>query len=133
METEEEMIIILDWRLDPPTTHHFAMIYIQLHPLGRRDAHLGHFIYEMTSYQVEQAIFSRELMMNYKPSVITYAAMLRAGEEFNRRVFTDEMREEYCEEEQGGGVPSDCARGEVSEEEYREKKLGEGVSKDGEK
>jgi hypothetical protein len=93
--TEEDMLAILDWRIDPPTMHHFAMSYIQLHPLRRRDAHLSDYIYEMTAYQIEQAIFSRELMMNYKPSVIAYAAMLRAGEELSKRVFTDEMRDKF--------------------------------------
>lgn len=92
---ELDMLQTLDWRLNPPTMHQFAMGYSQLHPIGSRDANLTDYLYEITRYQMELAIFFPELMMNYKPAVLAYAGMLRAEEELDPRLLTTETRERF--------------------------------------
>ena len=95
LDMEEDLLQTLDWRLNPPTMHQFAMRYSQLHPLGRSDTRSTNYLYEITRYQVELAVLFPELIMNYKPSVLAYAAMLRAEDELNPRVLTIEMREKF--------------------------------------
>jgi len=95
LDMEKDMLQALDWRLNPPTMHQFAYSYSQLHPLCKTDTQLTDYLFEMTRYQVELAIFYPELMMNYKSSVIAYAAMLRVEEVFNDRVLPSELREKF--------------------------------------
>lgn len=95
LDMEKEMLQTLDWRVNPPTMHQFAIRFSGLHPLGRVDSASTDYLHEVTRYQVELAVFFPELMMNYKPSVIAYAAMLRAEEELDHRVLTFEMREKF--------------------------------------
>ena len=95
LNMEKEMLQVLDWRLSPPTVHQFAFRYSQMHPLGRRSANLNDCIYVITRYQVERSIFFPQLMMNYQPSVLAFAAMLRAEEEVDPRILTAKMRENF--------------------------------------
>ncbi|KAL9187949.1 hypothetical protein ACHAXT_006327 [Thalassiosira profunda] len=86
MQTEEELLGVLQWRLNPATVHQFSMKYAQLHPLSRdplsRDG-FGRYLYDTTVYQMELAIYESDLMMVYRPSVMAFAAILRAQDQFN--------------------------------------------------
>eukprot|EP00571_Detonula_confervacea_P015344 CAMPEP_0172300834 /NCGR_PEP_ID=MMETSP1058-20130122/2843_1 /TAXON_ID=83371 /ORGANISM="Detonula confervacea, Strain CCMP 353" /LENGTH=284 /DNA_ID=CAMNT_0013010749 /DNA_START=93 /DNA_END=947 /DNA_ORIENTATION=- len=95
LDMEEEMINTLDWRLNAPTMHQFAASYSELHPLRRQDIETLDYLYEVTRFQVEQALFHKQLMINYKPSVLAYAAMLRAEEQLDYTVLTLEIRDQF--------------------------------------
>ena len=66
-----------------------------MHPLSRRSAKLTDYLYEITRYQLELSIFFPQLMMNYQPSILAFAAMLRAEEEVDPRILTDKMRKNF--------------------------------------
>ena len=95
LDMEVELLQTLEWRVNPPTMHQFAIRFSGLHPLGRLDTNSTDYLHEVTRYQVELAVFFPELMMNYKPSIIAYAAMLRAEDELDPSVLNFEMREEF--------------------------------------
>lgn len=96
LEMEKEMLQALDWRLHVPTTHQFAACFADLHPLLLRDTASVEYIHEVTQLQVELALFHPELMVNYKPSVIAYAALLRAEEQIDPQMFPSyEMRDQF--------------------------------------
>ena len=95
LDMEKDMLQVLDWRINPPTMHQFAIGYSQMHPLGRRSVNLTDYLYEITRYQMELSIFFPQLMMNYQPSVLAFAAMLRAEEEVDPRILTAKMRENF--------------------------------------
>ena len=46
--------------------------------LGIRDPVISQYLLDVTRYQVEGALFKQELILNYNPSVIAMAAVLRA-------------------------------------------------------
>ena len=94
-DVEKDMLQVLKWRINPPTMHQFASKFTMIHPLGRRDVDICEYLNDMTRYQMELAIFYPELMMNYKLSVLVYAGMLRAEEEINYSLLTEEMREDF--------------------------------------
>lgn len=95
LDTEKDMLHELNWLLHPPTMHTFALSFGRLHPLGANDENLTNYLSEMTRYQMELAVFYPELLMNYKPSVLAFAGMLRAEEELDSRVLPKEMRDEF--------------------------------------
>lgn len=94
---EKEMLKTLDWKVNAPTMQDFVRLYVDLHPLGklgaRSDTFLAQYLHEITRYQVEQAIYKQALMMNYKPSVIAFAAMMRVEEGLEEAVLPLDMRE----------------------------------------
>ena len=79
-EIERDILYKLDWRLNPPTLHQFALYFSRLHPLRDCCATTTCYLYEATRYQVELAIFSLELLETYSSSVIALAALLNAEE-----------------------------------------------------
>ncbi len=79
-DMEMEILVLLDWRLNPPTVHQFAINFSQLHPLGDRCSTTISYLYEATRYQAELAIFSPELLATFKSSVIAFAALKNAEE-----------------------------------------------------
>ena len=93
MQTEEELLSVLQWRLNPATVHQFSMKYAQLHPLNRDG--FGRYLYDTTVYQMELAIYESNLMMTYRPSVMAFAAILRAQDQLNESDCTKEMKENF--------------------------------------
>lgn len=96
-DMEEKVLKILDWRINPPTMQEFVRMYVDLHPVGkfglRRDEFVAHYLNGVAKFQVEQALLVPELIMNYTPSIIALAALLRAEEQLDNTVFPFEMRE----------------------------------------
>mmetsp|Transcript_38943 Transcript_38943/g.81468 ORF Transcript_38943/g.81468 Transcript_38943/m.81468 type:complete len:275 (+) Transcript_38943:86-910(+) len=95
LDMEEEMLRVLEWRVNPPTMHHFADRLIKLHPLARCDLVSGNRIGELVRYQLERVLYFSELMMNYRPSIMAFAAIMRAEEELDSRLLTVNMREKF--------------------------------------
>ena len=82
-EMEKNICRTLNWRLNAPTMHEFVASYVALHPvgsmgLGIRDHVISQYLLDVCRYQVEGALFKQELMLNYNPSIIAMAAVLRA-------------------------------------------------------
>ncbi|KAK1739417.1 cyclin family protein [Skeletonema marinoi] len=97
---EMEMAILqqLDWRLNPPTLHMFALNFSQLHPLGDCCSTTTSYLYEATRYQVELAIFIPELLVKFRPSVIVYAALKNTEEKIaseNPHILTADMKQSF--------------------------------------
>jgi len=94
---EKEMLKTLDWKVNAPTMQDFVRLYVDLHPIGklgaRNDTFAAQYLHEITRYQVEQAIYKQELMMNYKPSIIAFAAMMRVEEGLEEAILPLDMRE----------------------------------------
>jgi hypothetical protein len=95
-EMEMSILRCLDWCVNPPTLHQFAFMFYKFHPLRDTCSELGSYIYEATRYQVELAIFMPELLANFKPSVIVYAAIKNAEEKIsadNPHILTADMKQ----------------------------------------
>ena len=96
-DMEKEMLKTLDWKVNAPTMQDFVKLYVDLHPVGkfgeRRDEIVARYFHELTRYQVEQAIYKQALMMNYKPSIIAFAAMMRVEEGLEGAVLPLDVRE----------------------------------------
>eukprot|EP00986_Skeletonema_menzelii_P005909 scaffold2231_cov122-Skeletonema_menzelii.AAC.1 len=97
-EMEMDILVLLDWRLNPPTLHQFAVNFTQLHPLGDCCSTTTSYLYEATRYQVELAIFSPELLAAFTSSIIAYAALKNAEEKIaadNPHILTDDMQQSF--------------------------------------
>ena len=77
-EMEKNICRTLNWRINVPTMHEFVALYVALHPVGSLPYVISQYLLDVTRYQVEGALFKQELMLNYNPSVIALAAVLRA-------------------------------------------------------
>eukprot|EP00584_Thalassiosira_punctigera_P023872 CAMPEP_0172553842 /NCGR_PEP_ID=MMETSP1067-20121228/51940_1 /TAXON_ID=265564 ORGANISM="Thalassiosira punctigera, Strain Tpunct2005C2" /NCGR_SAMPLE_ID=MMETSP1067 /ASSEMBLY_ACC=CAM_ASM_000444 /LENGTH=275 /DNA_ID=CAMNT_0013342089 /DNA_START=80 /DNA_END=907 /DNA_ORIENTATION=+ len=95
LDMEQGMIQALEWRVNPPSMHEFAERLVDLHPLARCDKVYRAYLRETACHQAEQAVFHSELMMNYRPSIIAAAAIMRAQDELNPRVLTENMRGKF--------------------------------------
>lgn len=98
IEMEMEILVLLDWRLNPPTIHQFAINFSQLHPLRDCCSTTTSYLYEATRYQAELAIFSPELLETFKSSVIAYAALKNAEEKIaaeNPHILTADMKQSF--------------------------------------
>ena len=96
---EEEMLRTLDWHINVPTMHQFAEGYFLLHPLtAAGDDFHAEYLIEITRYQVDRAVVHPEVVMNFNPSVIAFAAMMRAEEMLDDNVLISEMKKEFDEE-----------------------------------
>lgn len=97
-EMEMKILVLLDWRLNPPTVHQFAINFSQLHPLGDCCSTTTSYLYEATRYQAEIAIFSPELLATRRSSVIAYAALKNAEEKIaaeNPHILTADMNKSF--------------------------------------
>ena len=95
---EMDILVVLDWRLNPPSLHQFAINFAQLHPLGDCCSTTTSYLYEAMRYQVELAIFSPELLAAFTSSVIAYAALKNAEEKIgydNPHILTDDMKQSF--------------------------------------
>ncbi len=104
-----------------PTMHQFASYCMNLHPLLEADAHTDgtrspftseansylatHYLFNSVRYQIEEALFHPALLRSYKPSMIVFAALLRAERHFlaygttaSRGLLTLDMQNEYVHE-----------------------------------
>ncbi len=80
VDMEINMLESLEWYVNPPTLHDFALMFSKLHPISDVCNESGSYLYEATRYQVELAIFMPEILVNFKSSVIVYAALKNAEE-----------------------------------------------------
>ncbi len=97
-QMEMEILVLLDWRLNPPTIHQFAINFFQLHPFVDRCPTTITYLYEATRYQAELAVFSPELLATFKSSVIAFAALKNAEEKIaadNPHIITAGMNESF--------------------------------------
>ncbi len=97
-ETEMDILEQLDWRLNPPTLHMFALNFSQLHPLGDCCSTTTSYLYEATRYQVELAIFIPALLERFSSSVIVYAALKNTEEKIaseNPHILTTVMKQSF--------------------------------------
>lgn len=98
-EMERNILQILDWRLNPPTMHQFALNFSQLHPLGYCcSVTKSSYLYEATRYQVELAVFVPDLLTKFKPSDVVFAAMKNAEERIETDcpgILTNEMKQSF--------------------------------------
>jgi len=97
-EMEMDILEELDWRLNPPTLHMFALNFSQLHPLGDCCSTTTSYLYEATRYQVELAIFIPALLEKFTSSVIVYAALKNTEEKIaseNPHILTTDMKEYF--------------------------------------
>lgn len=97
-EMEMDILEQLDWRLNPPTLHMFALNFSQLHPLGDCCSTTTSYLYEATRYQVELAIFIPALLERFTSSVIVYAALKNTEEKIaseNPHILTTDMKQSF--------------------------------------
>ena len=97
-EMEMDILQQLDWRLNPPTLHMFALNFAQLHPLGDCCSTTTSYLYEATRYQVELAIFIPALLERFASSVIVYAALKNTEEKIaseNPHILTEDMKQSF--------------------------------------
>ena len=92
---ELDMLQTLQWKLNPPTMHQFAINYSMLHPQGKVCPRTNFYLHEATRYQVELAIFVPNLLEKFKPSVLAYAATLNASEEVDSRVLKPRTQQQW--------------------------------------
>ena len=95
---EMDILQVLDWRLNPPTLHQFALNFSQLHPLGESCSNSSSYLYEATRYQVELAIFIPALLSKFASSVIVYAALKNTEEKIaseNPHILTEDMKQAF--------------------------------------
>lgn len=79
-DMEASLFQTLDWQLNPPTMHQFAIIYYMLHPLGKFCKESTLYLYDAARYQAELVAFHPSLFEKFTPSVLAYAAVLNAQE-----------------------------------------------------
>lgn len=80
VDMEMNMLESLEWYVNPPTLHDFALMLSKLHPISDVCNESGSYLYEATRYQVELAVFVPEILVTFKSSEIVYAALKNAEE-----------------------------------------------------
>ena len=80
LDMEMNMLKALEWSVNPPTLHQFTFMFHKFHPSREICAAYEFYIYEATRYQVELAIYVPQLLAEFKPSIIAFAAMKNAEE-----------------------------------------------------
>ena len=92
---EMELLKTLDWKLNPPTMHQFAINLAHLHPLTKHCARSTSYLYEVARYQAELVVFYPSLMAKFKPSVLAYAAILHGSENLPPGTLSCDMEEKW--------------------------------------
>jgi hypothetical protein len=81
---EREILELLQWKVNPPTTVHFVASLLQFLPsweqVDTTKLSTSHSLFEMARYLTELAVCDSAFSMNYQNSEIAYAAILCAME-----------------------------------------------------
>ena len=91
---ELDILVALDWFVNPPTFHQIAFAFSQIHPL-RLSAQCNSYVYEAARFQCELAVFLPDLIMKYRPSEIVFAAMLNAMEKIDPVILTELTKSQF--------------------------------------
>ena len=92
---ERDILVALDWFVNPPTFHQIALAFSEIHPLRLVSTQYNTFVYEAARYQCELALFLPDLLMQYRPSEIVFAAMLNAMEKIDPAILTEETKRRF--------------------------------------
>eukprot|EP00984_Skeletonema_dohrnii_P011995 scaffold4823_cov82-Skeletonema_dohrnii-CCMP3373.AAC.6 len=97
LDMEMNMLQALEWAVNPPTLHQFAFMFHKFHPSRAICTEYEFYIYEATRYQVELVIFVPQLLVEFKPSIIAFAAMKNAEEKIaaHKPIPTTDMKLSY--------------------------------------
>lgn len=77
---ENNILQVLDWRVNPPTMHSMATTLANLLPMREEFEQARTYIIEATRYQLEVVIFDPAVLEDYKPMTITFAAFNNSAE-----------------------------------------------------
>ena len=91
---ELDILVALDWFVNPPTFHQIAFAFSQIHPL-RLSAQCNSYVYEAARFQCELAVFLPDLLLKYRPSEIVFAAMLNAMEKVDPAILTEHVKNRF--------------------------------------
>lgn len=95
LATERDILVTLNWFVNPPTFHQIALAFSQVHPLRQTSPSNNSYIYEAARFQCELAVFIPDLLQKYKPSEIVFAAMLNAMENVDPAILTKQMQNQF--------------------------------------
>lgn len=119
VDMETDILQTLKWKVNPPTMHQFAMKYILLHPLGRISKRTNDTLYQATRYQVELTLYVPRLLEQFKPSVLTFAALMNASERLGPLALPPYINEQWLSIMPIVNItPSDVEAAQRSLEEY---------------
>jgi hypothetical protein len=92
LATEQDILVALEWFVNPPSMHQVAMAFSQIHPLRYASPSNNSYVYEAARFQCELAVFLPDLLQKYKPSELVFAAMLNAMEKVDPIVLTSQVK-----------------------------------------
>lgn len=92
---EQDILVVLEWFVNPPSMHQVAMALSQIHPLRYASPSNNSYVYEAARFQCELAVFLPDLLQAYKPSEIVFAAMLNAMEKVDPIILTCQMTAQF--------------------------------------
>ena len=95
LATESDILVALEWFVNPPTFHQIALAFSQVHPLRLVSAQNNSYVYEAARFQCELAVFLPDLIMKYRPSEIVFAAMLNAMEKIDPVILTELTKSQF--------------------------------------
>ena len=70
---ERKMLQTLNWRVNAPTIHEFLHVFAPL-------MNNGEYFVDIARFHIDEAVIHPQIMNNYKPSVIAFAALMRADD-----------------------------------------------------
>ena len=92
---EQDILVALEWFVNPPTFHQIALAFSQVHPLRYVSAQNNSYVYEAARFQCELAVFLPDLLLKYRPSEIVFAAMLNAMEKVDPAILTEHVKNRF--------------------------------------
>ena len=95
LATESDILVALEWFVNPPTFHQIALAFSQVHPLRLVSAQNNSYVYEAARFQCELAVFLPHLLLKYRPSEIVFAAMLNAMEKVDPAILTEHVKDRF--------------------------------------
>lgn len=95
LATEQDILVALEWFVNPPSMHQVAMAFSKIHPLRHVSPSNNSYVYEAARFQCELAVFIPDLLQKYKPSEIVFAAMLNAMEKVDPIVMTSQVSDQF--------------------------------------
>ena len=95
LATEQDILVTLNWFVNPPTFHQIALAFSQIHPLRNASPSNNSYVYEAARFQCELAVFLPDLLQKYKSSEIVFAAMLNAMEKVDPAILTEQLKSQF--------------------------------------
>ena len=95
LATEKDILMALEWFVNPPTMHQIALALSQVHPLRLVSQRDNAYVYEASRFQCELAVFLPDLLQKYKPSEMVFASMLNAMEKVDPKTLTNQVRDQF--------------------------------------